>query len=232
MAGDVTVIGRGAHVRGKVSGPSDLEIHGHVEGDVTIGGEVTVESHGLVAANLSARRLIVRGAVKGDLVAEEAILLEDGARVVGDVRAPRVAITTGALVRGYVQTSAGGENGARVARPATRASDARPSNASNASVPARASTQSAQHASNRAVPSAPRSAPNMASRPSASGRGSDTGSAGRRDRERDERPSRGSLLAGGSFDGGRRGPPPPVVPTLKKGAKGIHKKAPSGAAKR
>ena len=109
---EVTVIGRTSHVRGKVTGQADIEIHGHVEGDVAVGGELVVESQGLVAANLSARRVIVRGAVKGDLVAEEAILLEDGARVVGDVRAPRVAITPGALVRGYVQT-AGSDGAAR-----------------------------------------------------------------------------------------------------------------------
>jgi hypothetical protein len=69
------------------------------------------------------RRLVVRGAVKGDLTADEAILLEDGARVVGDVRAPRVAIAPGALVRGFVDTGANGSAAPRTARaqaPATR----------------------------------------------------------------------------------------------------------------
>jgi hypothetical protein len=62
----------------------------------------------------------VRGAVKGDLVGEEAVLLEEGARVVGDVRAPRVAIQ-GALVRGYVQTGEGDGSGSRTARTHTAA---------------------------------------------------------------------------------------------------------------
>jgi hypothetical protein len=48
---------------------------------------------------------VVRGAVQGDLLGEEAVVLEDGARVVGDVRAPRVAIAQGALMRGEVQTA-------------------------------------------------------------------------------------------------------------------------------
>ena len=65
---DVTVIGRGARVRGRITGASDLEIHGHVEGEVEVDGEVTVEADGLVASNLTARRIVVRGAVKGDLV--------------------------------------------------------------------------------------------------------------------------------------------------------------------
>jgi cytoskeletal protein CcmA (bactofilin family) len=226
---DVTVIGRASFVRGRISGSTDLEIHGHVEGDVAVSGEVLVEAQGLVGANLSGRRLVVRGAVKGDLVAEEAILLEDGARVVGDVRAPRVAITPGALVRGYVQTSA--EGSARPARASARGSNANHHANNHASSNASANNSARNHA--KPVPSAPRSSQSLAnadrSRPSAP---SSAGSVpGRRNNE--ERPSRGSLLAGGSgsYDGPRRGPPPPVVPSLKKGAKGIHKKA-HGASKR
>ena len=66
---ETTVIGRASFVRGRVNGSGDLEIAGRVEGDITITGEVTVESGGLVAANISARRIVVRVAVKGDLVA-------------------------------------------------------------------------------------------------------------------------------------------------------------------
>src|SRR4051794_38300138 len=111
---DSTVIARSARVRGRVTGAGDLSIEGWVEGEVEVSGELVVEGTGLVAANLAARRLVVRGAVKGDLVGEEAVVLEDGAKVVGDVRAPRIAIAPGALVRGYVQTA--GAEGARPAR--------------------------------------------------------------------------------------------------------------------
>src|ERR1700722_4212476 len=115
---DVTVIGRGAHVTGRMTGAVDLEIHGRVDGDVAVDGEVTIETEGLVGANVGARRLVVRGAVKGDLTGEEAVLLEKGARVVGDIRAPRVAISPGALVRGYVETGQAGAASRRRA-PAT-----------------------------------------------------------------------------------------------------------------
>jgi cytoskeletal protein CcmA (bactofilin family) len=119
MAGNVTIIGRGARVRGRIvgTGAADLEVLGFVEGEITIGGDVTIDATGIVGANVSGRKLVVRGAVKGDLTAEEAILLEEGARVAGDVKAPRVAIAPGALVRGYVET---GHAGAAPARPAVR----------------------------------------------------------------------------------------------------------------
>jgi cytoskeletal protein CcmA (bactofilin family) len=101
----LTVIGRGVRVRGRIQGDGELTIDGFVEGEVVLTGDVTIDSEGQVAANVSARVVTVRGAVRGDLVAEEAVRLEDGARVVGDLRAPRVAIARGALVRGHVQTS-------------------------------------------------------------------------------------------------------------------------------
>jgi cytoskeletal protein CcmA (bactofilin family) len=118
-----SIIGRSARVRGRVTGAVDLEVQGYVEGEVSVGGDVTVDTGAMVGASVHGRRLVVRGAVKGDLTADEAILLEDGARVVGDVRAPRVAIAPGALVRGFVDTGANGE----AARPArAQAAGARP----------------------------------------------------------------------------------------------------------
>lgn len=184
---ETTVIGRTAFVRGRVNGSGDLEIAGHVEGDVTVAGEVTVEASGLVAANVSARRIVVRGAVKGDLVADDAVVLDAGARVVGDLRAPRIAIAPGGLVRGHVQTGAAG-----AAKP--RASSAA----------ARATVPSAQ-----AAKAAPKPVPKAApSRPAATA-SKNNGKPGHR----------GATLAGA-----RPGPPPPVVPALKKGTKAVHKK--------
>ena len=123
---DTTVIGRGAFVRGRINGSGDLEIQGRVEGDVTVSGEVSIESSGLVGADISARRIVVRGAVKGNLTADDLVSIESGAKVVGDLKAPRIVIASGGLVRGQVQTGAAGASRPRAAtttahRPATTA---------------------------------------------------------------------------------------------------------------
>jgi cytoskeletal protein CcmA (bactofilin family) len=172
---DVTVIGRGANIVGTVSGAVDLTIHGRVEGEVSVEGDVTIEADGLVAASVTGHRVIVRGAVKGDITAEDGIRLEEGARVVGDLRSPRVAVTRGALVRGYVQTS-----GSDASRPRASAKAAR-------------TTRQAPPPQARVAP-----AHKTATAP--------------------------SLLAGGSPKAAQKGPPPPVVPVLRKGAKGTLKK--------
>ncbi len=162
MATNVTIIGRTTRVRGRVTGAVDLEVQGFVEGEIAVGGDVTVDAHGIVGAGIHGRRLVVRGAVKGDLTGDESILLESGARVVGDVRAPRVAIAPGALVRGYVQTGDADAPGARAARvqpaarvaPAPAARTASTGNAAAAAAPkavAPATTKVAQPAGRAAA---------------------------------------------------------------------------------
>jgi cytoskeletal protein CcmA (bactofilin family) len=189
-----TLIGSGTFVRGRVTGTGDLEIAGRIEGEVTCSGDVLVDTSGLVGASISARRIVVRGAVKGDLTAEDAVILEAGARVVGDLKAPRIAIAPGGLVRGHVQTG-----GAGAARPRSAAATAsRASGASGASGASNASAKSAPARSD-----AKKSAPAAAARSSPAGNGARAVHAG------------AAAKAGAS----RVGPPPPVVPVLKKGTK-------------
>jgi cytoskeletal protein CcmA (bactofilin family) len=169
---DVTVVGSGIFLRGSIQGEGDLEIRGRVEGDISVGGEVTIADGALVKADVSGRRIIVRGAVAGNLTGEEAVRLEGGARVVGDVRAAAIGIAEGALLRGNVQTEKG-----TAQRPTVRAAGAR---------------------IERPAP------PRVEARKAASGNGA---------------PRRGATPAEE-----RPAPPPPVVPTLKKGTRAALRK--------
>ncbi len=197
MAANLTVIGRTTRVRGRVTGSVDLEVQGFVEGEITVGGDVTVDSQGIVGAGIRGRRLIVRGAVKGDLIGDESILLESGARVLGDVRAPRVAIASGALVRGYVQTGDADASGTRAARAQAAA---RPV-AAPVARPAAA-----------AMP-APAAAPKPAAAPAPAKIG------------RVEPPASTAARAAAPLsNSGPRRPPPPVVPALRSAKGQIAKK--------
>lgn len=147
MANDVAVLGRSTHVHGRVTGTSSIEIAGRVDGEVDVTGDVVIETTGLIGANVSGRRVIVRGAVKGDLTGAESITLEDGAKVVGDVRAPRIAISQGALLRGFVQTAGGGTAPRAKAHTTSAARPAIPA--------ARISTPKVVHVEKAAAKSAP-----------------------------------------------------------------------------
>jgi cytoskeletal protein CcmA (bactofilin family) len=189
---EVTIIGRGARVRGRITGTATLEILGLVDGEILVDGDLTVGDSGMVASDLSGRRVVVRGAVKGNVTGEESVHLEDGAKVVGDVKAPRIAIAAGALVRGHVQTA--GSGGAARPRAATKpAGVSAPRPVAAASPVKRAPVAAAKPA---AVPAARGSAPRGAT---LAGMNHTTPAAA---------------------PPPKKGPPPPIVPALKKGAKG------------
>src|SRR6266542_1497404 len=174
---DVTVVGQGIFLRGSIRGEGDVEIRGRIEGDIEVGGEVTIADGALVKADVTARRIVVRGAVAGNLTGEDGVRLEQGARVVGDLRGATIGVSEGALVRGNVQSgnAAGAERtrartaSAREAKPVARAAEARK--------------------------------PVAAPAPAAAAKGNGL-------------PRRTATAAEE-----RTGPPPPVVPALKKGAR-------------
>ena len=217
----LTVIGRGVRVRGRIHGEGDLTIGGHVEGEIVLAGELTVDAGGLVGANVSARAIVVHGAVRGDLTGEEVVRLEEGARVVGDIRAPRIAIAKGALVRGLVQTGALSAAAAPRASTQTRAAPASHAKAAApkpapAAAPARVSRPTpaavVKQAPLPAAP-APRAAP--VAQKAVTNHGAPPVAA---------RPVTPSVLAGAAPAATAQRPPPPVIPALKKGAKAALKK--------
>ena len=99
-----SVIGRGTVVRGNVRGDGSLEIQGRVEGDVTVAGDVVLGEEAVVRGSITGTQLTIAGTVQGDLRGNESLLVERGARVVGDLSSPRIGVAPGALVRGNVRT--------------------------------------------------------------------------------------------------------------------------------
>lgn len=206
---DVTVIGRGSKITGRITGEGSVEILGHVAGEVEVSGDITVGEDGTVGSSLTARRVVVRGAVRGDISGAESISLDAGARVVGDLRAPRIQVTSGALIKGAVQTAEGKAQAPRV-RARASAEQSAPVAAPRAAAPAprvtpvaapvaRTERAAPAPAPVRAAPpppppkSVPKVAPKAAPAPAA-----------------------------------RKAAPAPVVPVLKKGAKGAMKKRSGG----
>ena len=154
-----SVIGPGTSIRGGIRGEGDLEILGRVEGSVIVQGEVVIGETALIKSDVRARRVIVRGAVRGNVSADELLILEPGARVLGDLGAPQVGIRPGGLVRGHVSTA--GPLPLERPKPAPAAAAKAPPAARPAAAPVRAAAPVAARpapAPVRPVP-APRAAP-------------------------------------------------------------------------
>lgn len=208
MADTMSVLSESTSLRGRVAGEGDLEVRGRVEGEIELSGELVIAEGAAISANLRATRVVVRGAVLGDVVATESISLGESARVLGNLTAPRISIALGAQIRGELDMGLPGEAKpraatrpaaapVRAATPAARPATPAPRAAAPASPPRRAPLPPV-----RAPLPPPRPQPvvHVAPAPVAAVEG---------ELESTE----------GGADEGRREPPSPVVPAIKKGAR-------------
>src|SRR5712692_3087583 len=102
--GALARFGPSLHFKGEITGNEDLEIHGTVEGTVTLDErKLTVGSTAKVTADLGAREIVVFGNVKGNLRARDRIEIKKDGSVVGDLSTARIMIEDGAYFKGSIE---------------------------------------------------------------------------------------------------------------------------------
>jgi len=97
------LIGSKITIRGQVSGNQDLVVEGRIEGRVSLENRLTVEESGSIEADLEVVDASFKGEVRGDVTASRSAVLHPTARVVGNIRAPRLVIEEGARFSGSVE---------------------------------------------------------------------------------------------------------------------------------
>jgi cytoskeletal protein CcmA (bactofilin family) len=112
-----SVLPEGMTLSGDIEGNEDLVVFGRVEGAIELDAALIIESGGAVRGDVRARSVTVRGILVGDAHAEEAIWVEDGARLVGDLVGPRVKVMDGARFRGHVKVLSPERPGSVVVAP-------------------------------------------------------------------------------------------------------------------
>ena len=94
------VIGKSVQIRG---GSEDLIVDGVVEGTITLSdSRLTIGQNARVAANISARDVIVVGTLQGDVRASGKVELRQGSTLTGDLTAARLSIEENANFKGKV----------------------------------------------------------------------------------------------------------------------------------
>jgi cytoskeletal protein CcmA (bactofilin family) len=97
-----TVIAQGITIEGELTTDDEVTIQGTVRGKLTSKDSVSVESGGVVEADIVATSLSVGGQITGNVTASERVDLAAGGRLVGDVKAARLTIADGASFKGNV----------------------------------------------------------------------------------------------------------------------------------
>ena len=106
-------IGKTIVICGEVKGKEDLIVDGRVEGTVNLAeNRLTVGPSADVAADITARDVLVLGKVQGNVVASGRVELRAGCNLAGDIRALRLAVEDNAVFRGKVDLTQSAAKGA------------------------------------------------------------------------------------------------------------------------
>ncbi|MBT9331605.1 bactofilin family protein [Paracidobacterium acidisoli] len=118
-SGEQATIGKSLVIKGEVTGSESLYIDGKVEGSINLAGNrVTIGRNGQVAANISAREIVVLGKVRGNVNASDRVDIRSEGSLTGDVTAQRISIEDGAFFKGGIDIRKPGSNEAKTANSA------------------------------------------------------------------------------------------------------------------
>jgi cytoskeletal protein CcmA (bactofilin family) len=101
---DQATIGRSVVIKGEISGSESLYIDGRIEGTVNFAdNRVTIGRNGVVAANITAREVVIMGKVTGNIECSDRVDIRSEGSLTGDIVSQRISIEDGAMLKGAVQ---------------------------------------------------------------------------------------------------------------------------------
>jgi cytoskeletal protein CcmA (bactofilin family) len=101
---DQANIGRSLVIKGEVTGAESLFIDGRVEGTINFpDNRVTVGRNGTVAANITAKEVVIMGKVQGNVDCADRLDIRSEGLLSGDVITHRISVEEGAILKGGVE---------------------------------------------------------------------------------------------------------------------------------
>ncbi len=96
-------IGKAVRVEGKIISREDIYVDGQVEGSIeSPESKVTIGPNGRVKATVSAREVVIIGAVQGDVTATDKVDIRKDAQLEGNIGSARISIEDGAIFKGSI----------------------------------------------------------------------------------------------------------------------------------
>jgi len=98
-----TYIAPDSHIEGRISGGTDVQIDGTLDGVVALKGRFVVGRPGRIQGDVTACSVRVAGRVKGNIRATEKIDLASSASIEGDMTAPLLSVAEGGTGHGMIE---------------------------------------------------------------------------------------------------------------------------------
>ncbi len=120
VAETAAAIGKSVQIFGEVKGSEDLVVDGTIEGTITLNeSRLTIGPNAHVQANVSARDVVILGALTGDINASGRVELRAGSNLKGDIHAARLSIEENAIFSGKVDLAVAERPSASHSAPVT-----------------------------------------------------------------------------------------------------------------
>jgi len=97
----MTVIGPDTKIKGEMSFGAGAKILGHFEGTIDAKGEIFIGEGATCKASLDASKVVIDGALEGDVIARDRAELNSNAKMHGDMVATTLVIAEGAAFVGH-----------------------------------------------------------------------------------------------------------------------------------
>ncbi|MEN9743610.1 MAG: hypothetical protein RLZZ65_1415 [Bacteroidota bacterium] len=97
----------GTEINGDLTSDSNIHLEGEVNGNVSCAGRVVIGSSGKINGNLVCVNAEIEGAMEGQLLVENLLVLRSTARIKGDIQTMKLHIEEGAFFEGACVMRAG-----------------------------------------------------------------------------------------------------------------------------
>ena len=101
--GTESVIGADLTIEGKIDGSGHIRIAGRFKGDVTVEGNLTIDTGAKVNGSVRANAVTIAGDLEGNVVDAARVELLASGVLVGDLKADSLTVAAGSRMRGRVE---------------------------------------------------------------------------------------------------------------------------------
>ena len=96
-----TIIGLGSSIKGDIKISGSIRIDGDLLGNLETDGNVQIGEDARIKGNITAKSIIIRGIVIGDITVKESVKLLSSSAVVGDILARSIQLDDNVLFHGH-----------------------------------------------------------------------------------------------------------------------------------